>query len=181
MLPAGGFIYLVYFCIFKWIEKEKVRIEYPGDIYSWMLPLGQISTLGFLAAIGTIDGNGYPIIHDIGAVFFFVVLFLLAVTITLVLRDMHSWDPTVLNRTSYLLKTLFAAYMIGLAIYCGVDAVLRNLKEFEDGDDPDVVILEWNLVFIGLTWLLTFKFDWTNLFITLKGDYSSSFKRIAVE
>jgi hypothetical protein len=44
-----------------------------------------------------------------------------------------------------------------------------------------VVILEWNLVFFGLAWLFTFKFDWTHVFITLKGDFSSSFKRIAAD
>lgn len=89
MLPAGGFINLVYFSIFRWLEHVKKDTEYPGSIYSWMLPIGQVSTLGFLAAIGTIDGNGYPIIHDIGAIFFFIMLFLLAVTITLVVRDIH--------------------------------------------------------------------------------------------
>ena len=90
-----------------------------------MLPLGQISTFGFLAAIGTIDGNGYPVIHDIGAVFFFIVLFLLAIIITLVVRDMYSWDSTFVNRNSFLSKTLFAGYLIGMVIYCLVDAVLH--------------------------------------------------------
>lgn len=125
MLPAGGFINLVYFSLFKWVELEKKRTAYPGDIYSWMLPLGQLSTLGFLAAIGTIDANGYPIIHDIGAVFFFIVLFLIAMTVTLVLRDMHAWDPSVISRKSYLAKSLFALYLIGLVVYCLIDLLLR--------------------------------------------------------
>lgn len=83
-----------------------------------MLPVGQISTLGFLAAIGTIDGNGYPIIHDIGAVFFFIMLFLLAMVITLTIRDMHEWDPSAITRSSILYKTLAAVYLIGMLVYC---------------------------------------------------------------
>ncbi len=180
MLSAGGFINLVYFCIFRWISLESKRIGYPGSVYGWLLPLGQISTLGFLAAIGTIDGNGYPIIHDIGAVFFFIILFLIAMIITLVVRDMHFWDPSAINRNSFLSKTFFAIYLIIMVIYCVIDG-LMELKNEQNDDDPVVVILEWNLVFIGLTWLLTFKFDWNHVFITLKGDYSSTVKRINVE
>jgi hypothetical protein len=40
MLPAGGFINLAYFCIFRWLSKESKRIGYPGSIYKWLLPLG---------------------------------------------------------------------------------------------------------------------------------------------
>jgi hypothetical protein len=57
-----------------------------------------LSVLGFLAAIGTIDGDGYPDIHSIGAVFFFIVLFLIVVSSTIVLRNMNHWDSTVLSR-----------------------------------------------------------------------------------
>jgi hypothetical protein len=129
MLPAGGFVNLIYYCIFRWLSKEKKRIGYPGDIYEWMLPLGQVSTLGFLAAIGTIDGDGYPVIHDIGAVFFFIILFFLATIITLVVRDIHSWDSTAVTRTSYLSKTLFAGYLIGLVVYCVVYELLTLKNE----------------------------------------------------
>ena len=180
MLPAGGFVNLVYYCIFRWLTVEKKRIGYTGDIYGWMLPLGQISTLGFLAAIGTIDGEGYPAIHDIGAVFFFIILFLLAMIITLVVRDMHFWDPSAITRSSFLSKSSFAFYLILMVLYCVVDAIL-GLKDDQNDDDPVVVILEWNLVFIGLAWLLTFKFDWNHVFITLKGDYSSAVKKISTD
>lgn len=59
---------------------------------------------------------------------------------TLVIRDMHSWDSTFVNRNSYLSKTIFAGYLIGMVIYCLIDAVL-HINEEQNDDDPDVVIL----------------------------------------
>jgi hypothetical protein len=100
--------------------------------------LAQASVLGFLAAIATIDGAGYPALHSIGAVFFFVLLFLIAILVTLVARDMHEWDSTVLNRTSYLSKTIISAYLVGVIIYCLVGALLK--KEDENDDDIHLVI-----------------------------------------
>lgn len=104
MLPAGCFINLIYFIVFKWIAMQKALSAYPGDIYQWMHPLGQSSVLGFYAAIGTIDGSGYPSIHGIGAVIFFVALFFIATIMTLVLIDMYNWDPSIIARKSILLK-----------------------------------------------------------------------------
>jgi hypothetical protein len=89
MLPASSFIGLVYFGLYRWMTAEKKRTNYPGSIYGWMHPLAQASILGFLAAIGTIDGAGYPDLHSYGAVFFFIVLFLITAVVTLVLRDIH--------------------------------------------------------------------------------------------
>jgi hypothetical protein len=89
MLSAGSFITLIYFGIFRWTLAEKKRTNYPGDIYGWMFPVAQASITGFLAAIGTIDGAGFPELHTYGAVFFFVALLFTAVIVTLVLRDMH--------------------------------------------------------------------------------------------
>lgn len=176
MLPAGGFINLAYYCVFRWMEKEKERTKYPGSVYGGLLRLSQISTLGFLAAIGTIDGLGYPIIHDIGAVFFFIILFVLSVLVTLIVRDMYDWDPSAITRSSYNWKTIFAGYLIIMAIYCIFDGLSELIPK--NDDDPVVVILEWNLVFFGLAWLMTFALDWSHVFITLRGDVSETMKRI---
>ena len=32
MLPSAGFINVVYFALYKWLESEKKRIGYPGNI-----------------------------------------------------------------------------------------------------------------------------------------------------
>jgi hypothetical protein len=90
---------------------------------------------------------------------------------------MHEWDPTAVTRSSYNWKVTFAGYLVGMALYCGVDG-LRELNPKND-DDPVVVILEWNLVFFGLAWLMTFALDWSHVFITLRGDISATIKKIA--
>ena len=86
MLPAGGFINLIYYIVFKWLKDVKKRTSYPFGIEAWLHPWGQGSVIGFYCAIGTIDGNGYPSIHGIGAVIFFIILYILSVVITLVVR-----------------------------------------------------------------------------------------------
>lgn len=61
--------------------------------------------------MGTIDGKWYPDLHTNSAIFFFVTLFLIVMTQTLVLRDMYLWDPTVISRKSYLIKVILALYV----------------------------------------------------------------------
>ena len=43
---------------------------------SWIYTPAQLSIIGYLTAIGTIDNEGTGDAHTIGAVFFFIVLFL---------------------------------------------------------------------------------------------------------
>jgi hypothetical protein len=66
---------------------------------------------GFMIAMGTIDGMWYPDLHTNSAIFFFVVLFLIVMTQTLVLRDMYLWDSTVITQKSYLIKMVLAVYV----------------------------------------------------------------------
>lgn len=172
MLPAGSFIALTYYVIYRWIASEKKRVGYPGEIFSWMGHLAQASIIGFYCAIGTIDGAGYPNIHSIGAVFFFIVLFLISFVSTLVLREMHKWDCTVLSRESMVIKSLLALYLILLVVYCVVGVVLESGEE--NDDDKYLVIIEWNLVYVCLVWLLSFRRDWDNLELTLKAGTSST-------
>jgi hypothetical protein len=42
-----------------------------------------------MIAMGTIDGMGYPDLHTESAVFFFITLFLIVMTQTVVVRDMY--------------------------------------------------------------------------------------------
>lgn len=76
-----------------------------------MYYVGQASVWGYMIAMGTIDGNWYPDLHTISAVFFFITLFLIVMTQTLVLRDMYLWDSSILSRKSYIIKILLAVYV----------------------------------------------------------------------
>lgn len=66
---------------------------------------------GFQIAMGTIDGNGYPDLHTNSAVFFFVMLFLIVMTQTIVIRDMYKWDSSVLSQKSYFIKLALGIYV----------------------------------------------------------------------
>ena len=55
-------------------------------------------------AVGTIDGADYPKIHNLGAIFFFIVLFIAAGTITLVVSEMHRWVSCVVSPESLWLR-----------------------------------------------------------------------------
>lgn len=135
--------------------------------------------IGFYCAIGTIDGAGYPELHDFGAIFFFIVLYIVAGTISIVMREMHNWDPTIIARKSIVSKLLIFGYISGVAIYCGVGGIIENIPS--NDDDIYVVIIEWNLTLMGLVWLLTFVMDFSNIFLTLRGDMASTVKRVSLE
>jgi len=72
-------------------------------------------SLGFLAAIGTIDAKGYPAIHSIGAVFFFIPL-VLSIYITVVIKDMHAWDTNFCSSTSLKFKFLINKNSLNIKI-----------------------------------------------------------------
>lgn len=124
--------------------------------------------------MATIDGAGYPIIHLIGSIFFFILLYVVAGAITIVLKEMHNWDPTVISRKSLITKRVVVGFLTGVALYCAFNGLGENKIEKED--NIYVVILEWNLAIVGLLWLLTFTMDWQGIYLVLKGDLSSSVK-----
>ena len=70
---------------------------------------------------------------------------------------------------------VFFGYLLGVFIYCIVGIILEKRDE-ENHDDIYVVILEWNLALGGLSWFITFVFDWDNVFLTLRGDFSKTVK-----
>lgn len=176
MLPAGSFITLIYFVAFQYLKKQKKRIDFPDSTEQWLKKWALLSVIGFYCAIGTIDGAGYPDIHSIGAVFFFIVLYVTAGAITIVMREMHSWDTTSFTKKSITVKIIIVGYITGVALYCGIGALLGGTPA--NDDDIHVVIIEWNLTLGGLVWLLTFTLDWQDIFITLRGDFSQTIKMI---
>jgi hypothetical protein len=91
MLLAGGFINLIYLVLFRWIKRAKERTGYPGTTQQWLLGLGHVSVVGYMLAIGTIDAGPLPFIHITGALVFFLVLFSITISQSLILNDMHSW------------------------------------------------------------------------------------------
>jgi len=91
MLPAGFCLNIFYLVLFKWHKHTADKIGYPGDNLSWLYPIAQFSILGFYGAIATIDAKGTPAIHSIGAVLFFIILYIIAVYSTIVIRDMYHW------------------------------------------------------------------------------------------
>jgi len=70
-------------------------------------------------------------------------------------------------------------WLVGVVIYCLVGLI----KEGDDmnHDDPYVVIIEWNLALVGMTWLLTFVLDWKDVYLTLIGPIEGTVKMIEVD
>lgn len=124
MLPAGSFICLIYFIAFRWLEKIKEITNYPFSVEKWLFKWAVASVIGFYCAIGTIDSAGYPSIHGIGAVFFFVILFLVAGVITFVMRELHNWNTFIIAGRSITIKLIVFGYIVGVAIYCLIGSLL---------------------------------------------------------
>lgn len=134
---------------------QKQRTQYPGTIFSPLYYIGQASVWGFMIAMGTIDGMWYPDLHTNSAIFFFVVLFLIVMTQTLVLRDMYLWDSTVITQKSYLIKVVLAVYVAIVWVFSLVGLILHP-DPSNDDENPYIVILEWNSVYVCIFWILSY-------------------------
>lgn len=137
MLPAGSFICLIYFIAFRWLELLKKKTGYPYGVESWLYKWAIASVIGFYCAIGTIDAAGIPTIHSIGAVFFFVILFLVAALMTVVIRELHNWDPRVVTGKSVMLKIFIVVYILGTALYC----LYGSISEIVPSNDDDIYLV----------------------------------------
>lgn len=133
---------------------------------------GQLSIVGYLMAIGTIDNGGTGDLHTAGAVFFFIVLFLIVVLLSLATHKMRQWDTSFMNRTSYLIKMILAGYLLGVWIYCVIGLIF---EAFSNDDDMYIVIVEWNSVYVSLIWVLSFVVDFRNVYLGLDGYRGISF------
>lgn len=103
---------MIYWVLFRWMKYQKQRTEYPGPIYGPLYYIGQASVWGFMIAMGTIDGQWYPDLHTNSAIFFFVTLFVIVVTQTIVLRDIYLWDSSIMTQKSFLIKMILAIYVV---------------------------------------------------------------------
>jgi len=86
--------------------------------------IGQVSVWGYMIAMGTIDGKWYPDLHTNSAIFFFVTLFVIVMTQTLVIREIYQWDSSIISRKSYFIKMIFAIYVLSIWIYSVTGLVL---------------------------------------------------------
>lgn len=125
-----------------------------------------LSVIGYLAAIGTIDTGGTGNIHTIGAVYFFICLYFMVTNFTIISIKMHRWDARSMTRSSVIKKVVVAGYLSIVWIYCLIGLISEAVGPSND-DDIYIVIVEWNLVFAGLIWILCFLGDWQHIYLTL--------------
>lgn len=167
MTSAAGFLTLIFHVVFRWYEKGAKKYEYPGHTYAYMYWPTILSVLGYLAAIGTIDIGGTGNLHSIGAVYFFICLYFLVVNLTIISRTMRRWDTRFMSAFSLVQKIVVAGYLSIIWIYCLVGLVLENLgaEGKKNDDDVYIVIVEWNLVYAGLIWVLCFLGDFRGTYL----------------
>lgn len=129
-----------------------------------------LSVLGYLAAIGTIDIGGTGNIHTIGAVYFFICLYFLVVNLTIIAKNIRRWDTRFMSRWSLIQKIIVAGYLSGVWIYCIIGLIKEAIiPPKHNGDDIYIVIVEWNLVYAGLIWILCFLGDFKDMHLVMKG------------
>lgn len=85
-----------------------------------------------MIAMGTIDGGWYPDLHTISAVFFFLILFIIVMTKTLVIWDMYQWDTSFISKKSVVIKVILGGYTALVWIYTAINLVLHP-----DGQNDD--------------------------------------------
>ena len=164
MTNAGCFLTLIFHVLFRWFEVQARKYNYTGNTYSYMYWPCILSIFGYLAAIGTIDTGGTGTIHTVGAVYFFIMLYFMVVNFTLIARKMRNWDTRIMSRCSLNAKIVVATFLSLVWIYCLVGLVLEAIPT-ANGDDIYIVIVEWNLVYAGLIWVLCFVPDFKHVYI----------------
>lgn len=122
-----------------------------------------------MIAMGTIDGAWYPDLHTISAVFFFLMLFIIVMTKTIVIYDMYQWDTSFMVKRSLIIKVILGVYVAIVWVYTGVSLALHPETDNDD-ENVYIVILEWNSVYICLLWVLSFVVDWKDLYVSLSED-----------
>jgi hypothetical protein len=78
-----------------------------------------------MIAMGTIDGAWYPDLHTNSAVFFFLMLFIIVMTKTIVIYDMYQWDTSFMVKRSLIIKVIFGTYVGIVWIYTAVSLALH--------------------------------------------------------
>lgn len=168
MTTAAGFLLLIFHVIFKFFEKQARKYEYKGNLYSYMYWPTMVSIMGYMAAIGTIDTGGTGDLHTYGAVYFFLCLYFLVVNLTIISVRMRRWDSRFMSLGSLNKKVIVALYLSIVWFYCLYGLINEGMNGFKDiGDDKYIVIVEWNLVYAGLIWVLCFLGDFKNVYVVL--------------
>jgi hypothetical protein len=168
MTSAAGFLTLMFHVVFRFYEKEAQRYQYPGNTYAYMYWPSVISVGGYMAAISTIDTGGTNTMHSVGAVYFFICLFFLVVNLTIISRKMRNWDVRFMEKRSLIIKMIVALYLSIIWVYCLIGLIIYgNDSEHPNDEDIYIVIVEWNLVYAGLIWILCFFSDMKSVSLVL--------------
>lgn len=83
-----------------------------------------ISVFGYLIAMATVDGKGTGSAHSIGAVFFFIILYVMVVNITFLCINMRNWDSSFMTKRSLFLKKIVNTYFNLMWGYMVITAIL---------------------------------------------------------
>jgi hypothetical protein len=124
------------------------------------------SSAGYMAAISTIDAGGTGGLHAVGAGYFFICLYFLVVNLTIVSRNMRRWDVSFMNKCSLSCKIVVAGYLHLVYLYCLVMMIWNGNQP--NYSDIYGVIIEWNLVYGGLIWVLCYIGDFKDIYIVFK-------------
>lgn len=168
MISAASFLTLIFHVIFRWFEKQAKLYQYPGHIYTYMYWPTMFSVCGYLAAIATIDSGGTGTFHALGAAYFFICLYFLVVNFTIISYKMREWDTRVMSAPSLTSKIVVLGYLTCVYIYCAIGLIFY--PETNHSDNKYGVIVEWNLVYVGLLWVFTFVGDFGGIYLVFAGN-----------
>ena len=120
MLIASSMLALIFFLIFKWVNKAAKESEFPGTISNSLYYLSEFSILLYGVTIGTIDEKSTGKLHGPCAVIFFVILVISIVVITLYLTNLREYDTRSIELISLRIKQILTVYLLAVWAYCVV-------------------------------------------------------------
>ena len=75
--------------------------------------------------------------HAVGAVYYFLVLFVMLIGLTTVAYNMRQWDANFMKRGSLWVKILLSAYLAGVWIY----ALIGLIFEYTGNEDDIYIVI----------------------------------------
>lgn len=171
MLLGASFLSLVFFAAYRWLQYQAKRTGYK-NFSKTLYYVAEASIFCYSVTIATIDGKGTGSAHDINAVTFFVIWFIVIMAMTVYTTKLYNWDTTVITPYSLRLKQAIAGYIALVWLYCVVGLITESGSQ--NGQDIYVVIVEWNSVWANLLWVLSFVLEWKHFKLALAKDPNQS-------
>lgn len=162
MLLINVGIGLLFWAMNKALGAIAEKYQYPRPLSSLYTKVGLLMTFCYALTIGTIDEGKTSHIHDLNAVVFFVLLFVMVNDVTLVCYRLRQWDVRAIHPASWFCKLSATLALTGTWV-----AQLLLILTNHGSSNDHVVVVEWVSNYTAVFWLASFFWEFTDVYLEI--------------